>query len=188
MGSQSMSMPSVSNQMQGASPEKLAKFRANLDSSNSPWASIQKDMMAGNFNPYIRNSMQPTMPSAIGQMQSASQPELDKFRQNANPRTRQMMQDLSSINQKFPTPISPFATPSSTAQFSPQALSQGLQQQQARQNMMQGMGNTPPQGQMPMNALQPAQGQIPMSMQRQPQGGMAGRNISAGPMGRRPRF
>ena len=39
---------------------------------------------------------------------------------------------------------------------SPQALSQGLQQQQAMQQNM---------------------GQIPMSNQRQPQGGMAGRNM-----------
>lgn len=61
-----------------------------------------------------------------------------------------------------------------SGQFSPQALSQGLQQQQAAQNMMQGMTNRPPQG------------QVPMSMQRQPEGGMAGRNMP--PMGRRPRF
>ena len=53
---------------------------------------------------------------------------------------------------------------------SPQALSQGLQQQQAMQAaMQQGKGGQPPA----------PQGQIPMSMQRQPQGGMAGRNMPA---------
>ena len=59
--------------------------------------------------------------------------------------------------------------------FSPQALSQGLQQQQARQNMTQASVGMP-------------QGQIPMTLQRQPQGGMAGRNMPAAPMARRPRF
>lgn len=56
---------------------------------------------------------------------------------------------------------------------SPQALGQGLQQQQAMQNTMQaGKGGQ----QMPQpNAPRP--GQMPMSMQRQPQGGLGGRSM-----------